>query len=353
MSIPAESLESLFEKCAETVVFFDNKATGRLMFGGVALNKNRTGEQNRDFARSPEAWSEDPFTTHIKLDRNSLVPSPFRTPGTFTVTRLESSSGLLDRITKVSSVPALLVSISLKSLPLHSYQVWVADKIMPTPIIPPFRSNVIDFDSEPSCWAGKAFDYVHYTVPRVELDDIAADLGFGLVRSYRLSVVEDDLVLAQITRSILPFIGRSDGPSLLALDQFSLILGAHLLQRYGVLQKMGKSSKGGLAPWQKRRAAELLRENLNGQIRLTDVARECSLSVSHFARSFKATFGMAPHKWLIGRRIERAKDLLRLTTTPIADIAIQSGFGDQTAFTRTFSPANGCQPGTMAPLHRC
>src|ERR1700687_1199558 len=116
----------------------------------------------------------EPFSTHIKLDRSSSVPSPFRTPGTFTVTRLESSDGLPDRITKLSSVPALLVSISLKSLPLYSYQVWVADKVIPTPIIPPFRSNVIDFDSEPSCWAGKAFDYVHYTVPRVELDDIAA-----------------------------------------------------------------------------------------------------------------------------------------------------------------------------------
>ena len=197
----------------------------------VAVNKTHTRGQNRIPPRSPEAWSEDPFTTHIKLDRNSSVPSPFRTPGTFTVTRLESSAGLPNRITKLSSVPALLVSISLKSLPLHSYQVWVADKVIPTPIIPAFRSNVIDFDSEPSCWAGKAFDYVHYTLPRVELDDIAADLGFRVVRSYRLSVVEDDLVLAQITRSILPFIGRRDGPSLLALDHFSLILGAHLLQR--------------------------------------------------------------------------------------------------------------------------
>src|ERR1700722_11153469 len=330
--------------CQKKVVFFDDKATGRLTFE-VVVNKTHTGKQNRDSAHLPEAWSEDPFTTHIKLDRNSSVPSPFRTPGTFTVTRLESSAGLPDRITKLSSVPALLVSISLTSLPLHSYQVWVADKVIPTPIIPPFRSNVIDFDSEPSCWAGRAFDYVHYTVPRVELDDISADLGFGYVRSYRLSIIEDDLVLAQITRSILPFIGRRDRPSLLALDQFSLILGAHLLQRYGILQKMGKVSKGGLAPWQKRRATEILREHLDGRIRLTDVARECSLSVRHFPRSFKATFGMAPHRWLIGRRIERAKDLLRQTTTPIADIAIQSGFADQTAFARTFRQEMGITPG--------
>src|ERR1700720_3999966 len=101
----------------------------------VVMNKTHTGKQNRDPAHSPEAWSEDPFTTHIKLDRNSSVPSPFRTAGTFTVTRLESSAGLPDRITKISSVPALLVSISLKSLPLLSYQVWVADKAIPTATI--------------------------------------------------------------------------------------------------------------------------------------------------------------------------------------------------------------------------
>ena len=320
-----------------------SKVTGRLPVR-VAVKKTQT-VQNRHSTQSPEAWSEAPFATHIKLDRRSTIPSTFRTPGTFTVTRLESSDGLPDRITKLSSVPALLVSISLKSLPLHSYQVWVADKVMPTTSVRPFRSNVIDFDSEPCCWAGKAFDYVHYTVPRFELDDIAADLGFGRVRSYRLSLVEDDLVLAQITRSILPFIGRRDGPSLLALDQFSLILGAHLLQRYGVLQKIGKVSKGGLAPWQKRRAEELLRENLDGRIRLADVARECSLSVSHFARSFKATFGMAPHKWLIGCRIDLGKELLRQTTTPIGEIAIQSGFRDPTAFTRTFRQVTGISPG--------
>ena len=312
----------------------------------------RAPEQNQGSAPSAEAWSEDPFTSHVKFDGTSSVSPPFPTPGTFTITRLESTAGLHDRITRVSSVPALLVSISLKALPLHSYQVWVENKLVPTHrSFLPFQSNVIDFDSEPSCWAGKAFDYVHYTMPRVELDDIAADFGFGRVNSYRLSVVGDDLVLAQMTRSILPFIGRHDGPSLLALDQFSLILGAHLLQRYGVLQKTGKVSKGGLAPWQKRRAAELLRENLDGRIRLMEIARECALSVSHFARSFKETFGISTHQWLIRRRIEHAQELLRQTTTPIVDIAMQSGFGDQAAFSRTFRQVVGVSPGRWRRYH--
>src|SRR5712664_4238561 len=102
--------------------------------------------------------------------------------------------------------------------------------------------------------AGQAvpFDYVHYSVPRNGLDDIAEDLGFGRVSDYRLAVLEDDLVVAQITKGILPFLRRSDGLAVLALDQLSLILGAHLLQRYGVLKKTARCSRGGLAPWQKR-----------------------------------------------------------------------------------------------------
>src|SRR4029077_9510523 len=183
------------------------------------------------------------------------------------------------------------------------------------------------------------------SVPRKGLDDIAEDLGFGRVSDYRLAVLEDDLVVAQITKSILPFLGRSDRLSVLALDQFGLVLGAHLLQRYGVLQKTARRSKGGLAPWQKRRASELLHENMHGRIRLSDIARECGLSVSHFARSFKASFGTSTHRWLVQHRIARAKKLMSQTSMPLIEIAIQSGFSDQAAFTHTFHQLVGVSPG--------
>jgi hypothetical protein len=119
----------------------------------VAMDKNASPKATP--LMSPEA----PFTTFIQLDGKSSVPAQFRTAGTFTITRLQSPAGLPDRITKLSPVPALLVSISLKSLPSSSYQVWTADKIIATSDVAPFRSNVIDFDSQPRCWAGGAFDY--------------------------------------------------------------------------------------------------------------------------------------------------------------------------------------------------
>jgi AraC-like DNA-binding protein len=305
------------------------------MGNSTSQNANKTSQT------SPEV----PFTKFIQLDGKSTVPSQFRTPGTFTITRLQSPAGLPDRITKLSPVPALLVSISLKSLPSSSYQMWTADKLIPTAIVHPFHSNVIDFDSQPRCWAGSAFDYVHYSVPRKGLDDIAEDFGLGRVSDYRLAVLEDDLVVAQITKSTLPFLGRSDRLSVLALDQFSLILGAHLIQRYGLLQKTARRSKGGLVPWQKRRASELLHENMHGRIRLSDIARECGLSVSHFARSFKTSFGTSTHQWLMQHRIDHTKQLMSQTTMSLIDIAIQSGFNDQAAFTRTFHQFVGVSPG--------
>lgn len=305
------------------------------------MDKNASPKADKTSQTSPEA----PFTTFIQLDGRSPVPSQFRSPGSFTITRLQSPAGLPDRITKLSPVPALLVSISLGSLPSSRYQVWTSDKLIPTSIVHPFRSNVIDFDSQPMCWAGSAFDYVHYSVPRRGLDDIAEDLGFGRVSDYRLAVLEDDLVVAQITKSIVPFLGRGDALSVLALDQFSLILGAHLIQRYAVLHKAAGHLRGGLAPWQKRRASEILHENMDARVRLADVARECGLSVSYFARSFKASFGISTHRWLIQHRIDHAKRLMSQTSMSLIDIAIQSGFNDQASFTRTFHQIVGVSPG--------
>src|ERR1700680_1582111 len=128
----------------------------------IAMDNNPSPKADK----TPEASPDVPFTRFIELDGRSPVPSQFRTAGTFTITRLQSPAGLPDRITKLSPVPALLVSVSLKSLPSSSYQVWTSDKQIAASIVHPFRYNVIDFDSQPMCWAGSAFAYAHYSVPR-------------------------------------------------------------------------------------------------------------------------------------------------------------------------------------------
>jgi AraC family transcriptional regulator len=112
----------------------------------------------------------------------------------------------------------------------------------------------------------------------------------------------------------------------------------------------GREKKGGLAPWQVRRVAEMTRKNLDGRIHLCDLARECGLSVSHFTRTFRKSFGMSPCRWLLERRIDRSKELLVTSRLPIADIAIRSGFSDQTTFTRAFGRVVGDSPGRWRRL---
>jgi AraC-like DNA-binding protein len=265
---------------------------------------------------------------------------------------VESSTGLADPITKVSSVPALLVSVSIKSLAIGDYQMWLDDKLVPMSYTPPFRSAVLDFDAQPKCLTGSAFDYVLFHVPRKGLDDVAADLGVGPVETFRTSFEEEDLVLSQLTKSILPFIGRKSWLGPLTLDHLNLILGAHLLQKYAGQRTMATVSVGGLGPWQKRRATELLSENLAGRVRLSQLAQECGLSVSHFARSFKVSFGVSTHRWLVQLRIERSQDLLTRTREPLADIADDVGFSDQAAFTRTFHHVVGVSPGRWRRDHQ-
>jgi hypothetical protein len=86
------------------------------------MDKNASVKADKTPQTSPEA----PFTTFIQLDGKSPVPSQFRTPGTFTITRLQSPAGLPDRITKLSPVPALLVSIS-RCRPAVETWSWMTD----------------------------------------------------------------------------------------------------------------------------------------------------------------------------------------------------------------------------------
>ena len=96
---------------------------------------------------------------------------------------------------------------------------------------------------------------------------------------------------------------------------------------------------------QERRSKEILSANLDGSVPLKDVARECRLSVSHFSRAFRRTMGVAPHNWLLARRIEVAKEKLRDRRLSLSDVALVCGFADQSHLTRVFTGMVGVSPG--------
>ena len=105
-----------------------------------------------------------------------------------------------------------------------------------------------------------------------------------------------------------------------------------------------KPKSGGLAPWQTRRALQLMSSDLSGRVGLRAAASACRISVGHFSYAFKQTVGSSPHQWLLARRIERATYLLLNTNQPLIEIALATGFADQSHFTRVFSRRMGASP---------
>ncbi|MEU4216122.1 AraC family transcriptional regulator [Actinoplanes sp. NPDC026623] len=74
------------------------------------------------------------------------------------------------------------------------------------------------------------------------------------------------------------------------------------------------------------------------------LARIAHVSPAHFTRTFRATFGETPHRYLQRRRVERAMFLLRETGVSVTDICFQVGFGSPGTFSRTFHDIVGVSP---------
>ncbi|MER6155415.1 AraC family transcriptional regulator [Streptomyces sp. NPDC001868] len=74
------------------------------------------------------------------------------------------------------------------------------------------------------------------------------------------------------------------------------------------------------------------------------LARIAHVSEAHFTRTFRATFGETPHRYLQRRRVERAMFLLRETDRAVTDICFEVGFGSPGTFSRTFRDIVGTSP---------
>lgn len=101
----------------------------------------------------------------------------------------------------------------------------------------------------------------------------------------------------------------------------------------------------GLARRHADRVKHYIETNLDGAIRVSDLATIAQLSGGYFSKAFKVTFGQSPHAYIVSRRLARAKELMMGGETPLSFIAIDCGFSDQAHMCRQFRRANGVSPG--------
>ena len=120
---------------------------------------------------------------------------------------------------------------------------------------------------------------------------------------------------------------------------------AHVLLRHAGRAPRGQI-RGGLAPALRRRLVDWLEARLEQPITVGEMASFCTLSETHFAHMFRASFGTAPHEWIVARRVERAAALLRSRHPPSLDeVARATGHASASHLVRRFRAVWGMTPG--------
>jgi AraC family transcriptional regulator len=121
-------------------------------------------------------------------------------------------------------------------------------------------------------------------------------------------------------------------------------LALHLLRNYASGTATRPLPRHGLSDSQLRRVLDYLNDQLDQNLGLAAVA---GFSPAHFARQFKQATGLAPHQYLIHRRVERARGLLETGLLTVAEVAHQVGFTDQSHLDRHFKHLMGVPPSTV------
>jgi transcriptional regulator GlxA family with amidase domain len=110
------------------------------------------------------------------------------------------------------------------------------------------------------------------------------------------------------------------------------------------VEREGQRTRGALSPRVLRLVREYIHSHLEEKISNKTLAMTAGLSVWHFAREFKRLQGLSPHRYVMECRIRRTQELLAETELPLCEIAIATGFSDQSHYTRCFSAIVGVTP---------
>jgi AraC family transcriptional regulator len=161
-------------------------------------------------------------------------------------------------------------------------------------------------------------------VPRFAMTDpLLEQLAIAIARSLREGTAEDGLYI----------------------DTLAQMIAAHLARHHSVRSKPPRVRlPQQISGWRMRRLIDYIEENLGDDLSLERMAAEVGISPLYLARAFKMAIGQSPHRYVLERRLERAKEMLRGTDTPIVEVALAVGFSSQSHLSNWFLRQVGVSP---------
>ncbi|MFC4527041.1 helix-turn-helix transcriptional regulator [Dyella halodurans] len=243
----------------------------------------------------------------------------------------------------MASEEAYLIGLQLRDVSHH--EMWLGGRLISSGAWAKGATTFFDLAQHPVFYCEEPLHQLTFYAPKRAIAEVCEHFD---PRDSELNVAPGeafrDETIRYIGEALLPYLRDSD--SARVVDHLLYALCGHVAERYGS-KKLARSrhASGGLAPWQQRRARELLRESMADGVSLQDVAEACRLSPSAFVKGFKKSVGVPPYQWLLAQRIERSIELMQSTSLSLVDIALACGFSDQSHFTRMFAQKMGVSPG--------
>ncbi|MBY5827155.1 helix-turn-helix domain-containing protein [Rhizobium leguminosarum] len=249
-------------------------------------------------------------------------------------------------VAKMPGDDAFVVLFQLRDHPVHEFKL---DGRLERPSVAPKGTlNIVDLRMGDAC--GRLLnpvDTLMFHVPTNAIADILQAAGAESIAPLRAP--EPWLTVDPVVQQLAPLLteglsNENGGQCQLFHEHILLGLGAHFARRYGDMRLRTGQVRGGLAPWQERRAKEMLDADHTDAVSVHEVALACGLSPDYFTRAFRASTGTTPQCWVQTQRIAKAKDLLDKPALALAAIAQLCGFSDQSHFSRQFSRHTGKSP---------
>lgn len=154
-----------------------------------------------------------------------------------------------------------------------------------------------------------------------------------------------DPLLEQLAVALMTALRTGSTTDRLYIETLAQMMAVHMARAHSTRARAGRPMPvDGLARRRMQRLLEYIEAHLDGDLSLEAMAAEVDLSPFHLSRVFKAELGQSPHQYVLGRRVELAKALLRDTAMPVASVAQAAGFSSQSHLSGWFRRNVGTTP---------
>jgi AraC family transcriptional regulator len=196
------------------------------------------------------------------------------------------------------------------------------------------------------------FDYLAVSLSETFLQRATTDFAANRRARIVLSCGPRDSLVTSIGQLLAQELDAELPAGKLYAESLVNTLAVHVLRHYSTESLIPDVQFGGLPAHKLRRATEFIESHLEHDLTLTEIAAAVELSQYHFARAFKHTTQQTPIQFLMERRVELAKRLLKQSELPLVEISQRAGFKNQSHFSTFFRKATGLTPKAFRNEHK-